>query len=329
MDKLRLSIKITGCPNRCFYCHSCGGGNKREVFDIDAILKIASFFRENINSDMSVLLMEEQTFYPKFFELISALESEGFMQKGSSKWLVSNCWGLSHVSGFIDNMKEHYNTVMPTLFGIGETHDLHTGRKGSYNDIIKASAECLEKGFKVIWNLKWSKLNTKDMNRLTELAESMGINSFINCEYYFYGHFLPEMAEKYLPISDDFSKIKYEVAEHSEGVLKTVKEFVDDIKNGITYSIKTVSFDDLYVTDELNVYPLGHTSKDYCLGNISNSPDKLIENITKGTNLPESIIEKRKQDFSQMVLKYADASAKQLHTPQSLFELLYSSFGGV
>ena len=58
MDKLRLSIKITGCPNKCFYCHSLGGGSNRAVFEIDDIIKIASFFREKINPDVSVLLME-------------------------------------------------------------------------------------------------------------------------------------------------------------------------------------------------------------------------------------------------------------------------------
>ena len=243
------------------------------------------------------------------------------MRKEPTKWLISNLWGLNHVPGFIDKLKNHYSLVMPTLFGIGETHDIQARRKGSYDDIINASKECLKKGIKVNWNLKWSRLNTDDMNSLSELAESMGINSFINNEYLFYGYFFPKYAEKYLPVSDDISKIKYNIVEQDK--IKTAKQFIKDIKSGIAYEIKTVSFDDLYVTDSLNVYPLGHMSDEYCLGNITDSPDKIIENIKTGDNLPEAIIKKRKQNFAELVLNYADINSNILHTPQSLFDKLY------
>jgi hypothetical protein len=89
------------------------------------------------------------------------------------------------------------------------------------------------------------------------------------------------------------------------------------------YDYKAVSFADLYVTDDLNVYPLGHTLNEYCLGNVNDTPDKLIENIKIGANLPEAIIKKRQQDFSELVLKYADTKSNLLHTPQSLFDMLY------
>jgi sulfatase maturation enzyme AslB (radical SAM superfamily) len=324
MDKLRLSIKIAGCPNKCFYCHSLGGGNNKAFFEIEEVINIASFFREKINPDVSVLLMEEQTYYANFFELITRLESEGFMRKEPTKWLISNLWGLNHVPGFIDKLKDHYSLVMPTLFGIGETHDIQSRRKGSYDDIINASKECLKRGVKVNWNLKWSRLNTDDMNKLSELAESMGITSFINCEYYFYGYFRPKQAEKYLPVFDDLSKIKYDIVERN--ILRTAGQFVDDIKNGVMYDYKTVSFGDLYVTDDLNVYPLGHTSNEYCLGNVNDTPDKLIENIKIGANLPEAILKKRQQDFSELVLKHADIKSNLLHTPQSLFDMLYLEY---
>jgi len=321
MDRLRLSIKISGCPNKCFYCHSLGGGSNRAFFDVNTILKIASFFRDKLNIDVSVLLMEEQTYYPDFFELITRLELEGFMRKEPKKWLISNLWGLNHVPGFIDKLKNHYSLVMPTLFGIGETHDIQARRKGSYDDIINASKECLNREIKVNWNLKWSKLNTNDMNNLSELAKNMNINSFINCEYYFYGYFQPKHADKYFPVIDDLSKIKYDIVERN--LLRTAGQFVDDIKNGIVYNYKTVSFDDLYVTDDLNVYPLGHTSNEYCLGNVRDSPDMLIDNIKNGDNLPEAIIKKRKENFSELVLSYADTNSNLLYTPQSLFDMLH------
>ena len=189
------------------------------------------------------------------------------------------------------------------------------------DDIINASKGCIKRGINVNWNLKWTKLNTDDMNSLSELAESMGINSFINGEFNFYGRFFPKQAEKSLPTSDDLSKIKYEVID--KDTLKTAEQYVEDIKNGITFEFNTVSFDNIYVTDDLNVYPLGHMSRGYCLGNIHDSPDTLIENIKIGSNLPEAIIRKRNHDFSDLVLKYADIDSHSLHSPQSLFSMLY------
>jgi len=51
------------------------------------------------------------------------------------------------------------------------------------------------------------------------------------------------------------------------------------------------------------LYPLGHVSREYCLGNINDSPDMLVENLQAESNLPEAMVKKRKQDFSELVLK--------------------------
>jgi sulfatase maturation enzyme AslB (radical SAM superfamily) len=322
MSELRLDIRVTGCPNKCFHCHSCGGGKTRAFFDIETIVRTASFFRESLDTDVSVLLLDEQTCYPDFFELITALETEGFMRKTSSKLLVTNCWGLRHVPEFTDRFKEHYSMMIPTLFGVGKTHDLHTRRKGSYDDILEASKDCLKKGIEVIWHLHWSRQNTNDMNELYEIGKDMGIEKvFISGEYYFLGY-ISEEAEKFLPIYDDLDKIKHEIEEYKDGLLKTAGQHIKDIKNGIKHDVKKVAFDEIYVDDNQNVYPFMHISDKYCLGNLVDSPNEVIKHIKIGDNLPEAILAKRKLDFSELVIASADPGSNQLHTPQSLFDKL-------
>ena len=224
--------------------------------------------------------------------------------------------------GFIDEMKNHYKMLLPTLFGIDKTHDMHAGRKGSYNDIIEASKKCVEEGIEVIWKILWSKLNTDEINDLYELGKSMGINKVVILGEYIYSGYFPKHADKYLPVLNDLHKIKYEIEEHKQGLLKTQKQFVEDIKNGIVYDVKKVSFEQIAVDEDYNVYPLGNDFEQFYLGNLNETPDKIMEQIKNGIGLPEAIINKRKQDFSELVLQYADVNSNQLFTPQALFDKL-------
>jgi len=325
MNRLRLNLRVTGCPNKCFHCHCRGGGNTKVFFDTDTIIKTASFFRDKLNTDVSVLLLDEQTYYPGFFELIARLEAEGFMYNGNQKFLVTNCWGLKNVPGFIDQLNEHYYMVIPTIFGISGVHDMHVRRKGNYDEIIYSTKECLLKGLKVMWHLQWSKLNTEDMIRLYEIGESIGVTAInISGEYYFSG-FYPDNAEEFHPVSDDFNKIKHRIAEHELPLLKTANQIIDDIKNGILYDVKKVPFDgvyDIYINEKFDIYPLTHHFEKYRLGNLDDPECRIIEQIQHGCFLPKAIINKRNQDFSELVLKYADTSSNKLYTPQTLFDKL-------
>ncbi|MEN6470353.1 MAG: radical SAM protein [Clostridiaceae bacterium] len=324
MNRLTLNIRVTGCPNRCFHCHSRGGSGARALMEIDTIKRVASCFREALHADVSVLPLDEQTLYPDFIELITALEAEGFLRKDPSKFLVTNCWGLKHIPGLVDEVKKHYSTIVPTLFGMRETHDEHADRKGSYLDILEATKACIEKGIGVSWHLQWSKRNTSEINGLHELGESLGVGKiFISAEYFFAGYF-PNVADEYLPVLDELSQIKHEVYEYQMGYLKTAAQFLDGIRNGAVFKVNKVPLDELYIDEKLNVYPFLHRSEPFCLGNLEVSPDRIIAMLKTESGLPEAIKKRREQDFSELVLMYANTSSNQLYTPQALFDRLCS-----
>ena len=213
---------------------------------------------------------------------------------------MTNCWGLRHTPGLIDAVKRHYSTVLPTLFGIGETHDLHAGRKGAYLDILEATKACLERELAVVWHLQGSRRNTGEINALYALGKSLGVeNVFISAEYFFSGHFL-HAAQEYLPTLDGLEQIQYDVYEYQQGNLKTAAQFLECVQTGETFDVKKVPPGELYVDENLNVYPFLHLSEQFCLGNLKEPSDKLVERIKNGADLPEAILKKRRQDFSEL-----------------------------
>lgn len=324
MNKIILDFQVTGCPNHCFHCHSCGGNADRMLMDLDLVRKIASKFRERLNFDIAVRLLEEQTYYKNFFSLVNSLESDGFMKKDSSKTLVTNCWGLTNETGFIDEMKEHFSCVKATLFGINETHDIHAGRKGSYKDIIEASKLCVEKGIDIVWELMWTKLNTTDMDKLYEIGDEIGVkNIFISGELFYTGSLIKN-ADKFFPLIDDVYQIKHDIYEYKNGYLKTQKNYYEDILSGKNYDkgLDKVNLNEIYIDKDLNVYPLCHLSSEFCLGNINDAFDKIVAALQNGLYLPEAIISKREMKFSDLVIKNADISSNQLYTCKSLFDKL-------
>lgn len=331
MRKIILNFQVTGCPNHCFHCHCLGGNVKRTLMDVDLVRRIAFDFREKLGWDISVRLLEEQTYYEDFFKLVNELESDGFMKRDSSKMLVTNCWGLSNIPGFIDEMKDHFSCVKPTLFGIDKTHDIHAGRKGSYKDIIESSKLCIEKGIDVVWELMWTKLNTKEMDKLFEIGNDIGVKNIFISGGYFYTGPLIKNEDKFLPLYNDLELIKHDIYEYKKGYLKTPGQYIKDIKNGKNYEdeIDKINLDELYIDKDLNVYPLLHLSAEFCLGNIKDSFNKIIAELKDDLYLPEVIVNKKKLRFSEIILENADIDSKQLYTPEAIFDKLYLNQLGV
>ncbi|WP_425448299.1 hypothetical protein [Dethiothermospora halolimnae] len=91
MKKIIIDFEISGCLNNCYHCHCNGGIKERKFMNQDKVMDIASKFRDKLDVEVSVRLVQEQTYYPDFFDLVTKLEDNGFLKKGNEKLLVTNC----------------------------------------------------------------------------------------------------------------------------------------------------------------------------------------------------------------------------------------------
>lgn len=324
MDKIFINFEITGCLCNCYHCHCDGGAKNKGFMTIDDVISLASKFRESLDTTVSVRLVQEQTYYPDFFDMIITLENHGFMEKGNRKMLVSNCWGLANRDGFVNQLKNHFGVVKTTLFGIGKTHDIHAGRKGSYDDIIKATRLCLEQDIDIVWQVMLTQKNAEEIDQLYEIARDLGVEKiFTTCEHYYAGRIQDSNRIKnFFPQESNLKNLKVEVFEAVNGVLKPEKEYIDDIKKDIQYDISRIDFNEVYIDRNYNVFPIFHISPDFLLGNAKKSFNKIIDQILFNKDIAPAIVTKNKLRLNDLIKKYADKDSNELHTPQSLFDKL-------
>lgn len=320
MDKIILNFEVTGCPNACFHCHCFGGIKDKSFMMVDKVLSLASKFREKMKKEVTVFLLQEQTYYPEFFKIISALEKNGFTKPEKEKILISNCYGIANIEGFVDELKEHFSAVKPTLFGIGQSHDMHGGRKGAFDDIINGTKKCVELGIDVIWQVMLTKQNSKEVDKIYDLAKGLGVkNTFTSAEYMWTGT-MSEKAEKYMPNINTLKDVKNDIYEVKLKTLKTEGEYIKKLKNGENYDVETVNLNELYIDRKFNVYPLGHIYPEFLIGNLKDGMDKVVLKLLGKSNLPEKLVEKRKLNLNELSLKFGDENSLEMHTPQSLFD---------
>lgn len=318
MDKMILNMEVTGCPNACFHCHCFGGVKNNAFMSVDEVVSLSSKFRDKINKNVEIYLLQEQTYYPEFFSMISALEENGFTRQEREKMLVTNCYGIANIDGFAEEVKEHFNLVKPTLFGIGQTHDMHGGRKGAFEDIVKGTKKCIELGINTAWEILLTKKNSKEINEIYVLGKELGVKQIFTSAEYMWTGTMMKNAEKYVPDIYTLNDVKNEIYEIKR--LKTERDYIKELKAGKSYNVETVDLNQLYVDRNFNVYPFGNIYPEFLIGNLKNDIDEVIFKLINQEELPIKLIEKRKLSLYELALKYGDENSLQMHTPQSLFD---------
>ncbi len=322
-EVIYLNFQVSGCNNNCFHCHAkAGRTNEHKLMNIDEVIKVANKFRNQFQQDIKVLLMEEPTLYPDFFELITVLEEHGFKDYPT---LVSNGWGLANREDFDERLIKHYENFKPTLYGLEETHNRLAKNKDAFNEIINATEKALSIGLKVSWQIILSKQNSEEIDEIYELGKKIGVDNIFSTSgaFAYTGDFLKN-AKNYVAHKEDLENINNkEVIYHDLEEIKTESDFVKEIKDGKEIKVNPFDLNHLYITNKLDVYIIYQIFSEASLGNLEqNSIKEIVKNI-QNNRLPEILEKKQKLNFNELALKYGDINSTEIHSPNSLFEKLW------
>lgn len=298
-EKIDIGLDMLGCPNRCRHCFVgwrpnpslCGDdlrfaaeafrpyAKKLTVYDWNREPDFGEDYREKW-----ALCQELSTVPLEHFELASVWRLA--RDKNYAPWLKS--LGLRY--------------VQLTLFGGEELTDWFTGRKGAYQDILKAISTLLENGVAPRLQVFVNKKTVDELPQVLELAESLELErrcKEIGIPFVMFAHqgsCTGEAANLYpiWPTPEELLKIPPMLAEHTlryfgESSMAAVfgreerQLYQELLQDDRTERLGQVESPVLYIDSDFNVSPnFGIPAKQWQLGNLKkDGPEKILENLAR------------------------------------------------
>lgn len=318
MKTILLSFEVTGCTNDCKHCYCLDIKKDRVLMSSDEVIQLSERFRELIDCEVHVLLLQEQTMYPEFISMIRKLKACG-LQSLDRGLLVSNGFGLAHNKNLLEQSSEFYSSIKMTLFGTEKYHDEFVKRQGHFNEIISVSKRASALGMKVIWQMMLTRNNKQEISKLIELSKEMSVDYFVTAEYYQSGP--NKDLSCIIPTEETIKNINFELYELTHGTYMPEYGYLNTTVN-LENKINKVSLESLYIDSVYDVYPINCIDGKYKLGNLKTDMMNIVDQLKHPKKLPESIKERLSANLTDLIESYGSSDSNQMHTPQSLFEKL-------
>lgn len=282
-DKVTVCVDMAGCPNRCRHCWI--GVTPNKGMDIEQFKAIAMAFREQVNYFEIYSWYREPDFRRDYRELweiekqLSTIKTKHFE--------LASFWRLVRDETYVKWLCEQdVKKCQLTLFGDEDTTDFYVGRKGAYQEIIKAIDILLENGIALRLQVFVNQKNVLVLNSVVKICNDLNLEErckALGQEFELFVHAGTcdgENAKLYdiRVESKDLSKIPDYLVKHTLDYMKKTsieevfgfseKYLCSEFKEWDEYSYSKSNSPVFYVDSYLNVYP--NTTSTYSWWKIGN-----------------------------------------------------------
>ena len=273
--RLTICIDMYGCPNRCKHCWLGNLPNNPFPNGYDAL--IVDLFKPYFNN----------------IEFYSWLREPDFCNDYKNRWIKDNelssfkperfelasFYRIVRDPEYVKWLKElGTKKVQLTFFGLEETTNYFVGRKGAYQELIKASQILKENGIEPRWQMFIYETNKEEVVKLIKIAKEMDIKEILvhegtcdgnNRNFYDVRINKSHIPEEVKPYYLDYANILSE------------KECIEILKDDESHYLPHNDGDIvLYITNDLNVYfNFTNPSPAWKIGNIKE--DNILEIVRK------------------------------------------------
>ncbi len=284
-DNILIALDMLGCPNSCRHCFV--GWRPNSKLSKNDLVSTAEAFRPFAETLTVYDWNREPDFgddYKEKWELCNKLSS-----KPPEHYELASVWRLARDEGYAPWLKSlDVKYVQLTLFGGEELTDYFTGRKGAYQDILKAIDVLLENGIAPRIQAFINKTTAPELVKVAELIDRLELEKrceAIGIPFVCFVHqgSCDGEAEKLYPVwitSDDVEKIPEKLAQYTvrhfkkqsiqEVLGREEREIYSELINDhTTESLGTTAPAVFYIDGEFNVTPnIGVPARQWFLGNL-------------------------------------------------------------
>lgn len=286
-ENILVALDMLGCPNRCRHCFMGWRPNPR-LAESD-LRFVADAFRPYAKTLTVSDWNREPDFcdgYKEKWELCKRLSTPGAPPE---HYELASIWRLARDEEYAPWLKSlGLRCVQVTLFGGEELTDYFTGRKGAYQDILKAIDVLLENGIAPRIQIFANQKTIPELPRVMELIGQLELErrcEAVGIPFVCFVHqgSCDGEAEKLYPIwvtSEDLEKIPDKLARYTlrhfnkpdlQAVFgwKEAELYQELLRDNTVKSLGETDSPVLYVDGEFNVYPnIGVPAEQWCLGNL-------------------------------------------------------------
>lgn len=170
---LSLVVDLYGCPNRCGHCWL--GHMPNRVMEEGADVWLVDYFRPDFSSVAFYSWLREPD-YCDGYRARWARDNEISVGAKPERFELASFWRLARDPEYAGFLREvGTRRVQLTLFGLEETTDRYTGRKGAFREILRATEILLEHRIAPRWQAFLTEENREEVPALLELARTLSL----------------------------------------------------------------------------------------------------------------------------------------------------------
>lgn len=315
---LTLAVDMYGCPNRCGHCWLGHMPNKQ--MDSDSDVWIVNYFKPFFNKITYYSWLREPDFCSDYKERWKR-DMQLSVNSTPQRFELASFWRIVRDPEYVKFLKDvGTKKVQLTFFGMEELTDKYVGRKGAFQELLKATEILIDNHITPRWQAFINEENKNSLVELLQLTETLKLRErciSLQDEFKFFIHAgscdgenrklydiriqrsdIPEVLKKYYL---DFEKVL------------TERECVERLENDTSYpSYHNDDLIVLYISNIYNVYfNFTNMSEAWKIGNLKEeSSEELVRSVleedTYALNLAKAI------SFKELAGRYGDRRSQRV-----------------
>ncbi len=314
---LTLAVDMYGCPNRCLHCWLSHMPNRTMEPDVDRW--IVDQFRPYFDQITFFSWLREPDFCPDY---CARWERDKMLSVNAvpSRFELASFWRLVRDAEYVRFLKDvGVSCVQLTFFGMEETTDRYVGRKGAFQELLKATEILLAHDISPRWQTFINEENKDELSALLKLSEDLSLSD--RCKAFggvfrFFVH--PGSCDgenrKLYPIRIIKDHIPEELIPYflNYDALLPEKEWAakwkDDPSHVVPHNADAIV---LYVANNYDLFfNFTHMRPEWRIGNLKTDPmDELVRKVVEEDI--SALREARNVTLGELVSRYADPSSEK------------------
>lgn len=324
-EKITLCFDSYGCPNRCRHCWIGHMQNKR--IDKEQIKGAVDKFKD-FSHKIEVYSWLREPDYSDDYKELWEFDNEVSINAKPNRFELMSFYRLVRDNDYVNWLKQFdIKKYQLTIFGSKETTDYYVGRKGAYEEIIKATNILLANGFVPRWQMFIYKDNIHEIKHVLSLIDELNLKERTlknGDEFEFFIHTGScdgenrNNYEKWIE-STDTDKIP-KVYYKNNGIEERV--IYEELINSNDTEKLAVNDPVFYVDADLNVYQnISEMKEQWKLGNLQeDSIDTIVDRYINNDSPAQRL--RRETTLGELVKKYGNKESIRLFSKDDYVDYL-------
>ena len=325
--KLNLVVDMNGCPNRCLHCWLGHMPNRKMERDADAF--IMDFFSPYFDSIAYYSWLREPDFCDDYEE---RWERDIAISKNASpeRFELASFYRIVRDEKYIPFLKSvGVRKVQLTFFGLNGTQDRYVGRKGAYEETMRATDLLISGGVTPRWQCFINEENRDEIVELYEIAERIRRERCPELEFFVHEGSCDGENRKLYPIRIRKSHIPTRLAGVylDYGRLLTERECCEALRDDLSSPVFPIGDAiTLNISGDYDVfYNFTHMTPAWKIGNLkTDAPRELVRRVVTGDtpalNAAAGCI------WSSLTQKYGDPRSERVFSLDDYKMYLFNNY---